>query len=157
MLKRFVQIFGGDPNKRDIDRYSDFVDQINDLEFEFEKLSDAQLKEKTTEFRRRIADGESLDEIMPEAFAVVREASKRTIGLRHFDVQLIGGAVMHTGKIAEMSSIHEVLALTGPFFFIAIQIDVVGSMNRQGYVILRGSFLDGEAGLFRNTYSLNPG
>ena len=69
MLKRFVQIFGGDPNKRDIDRYSDFVDQINDLEFEFEKLSDAQLKEKTTEFRRRIADGESLDEIMPEAFA----------------------------------------------------------------------------------------
>ena len=102
MLKRFVQIFGGDPNKRDIDRYSDFVDQINDLEFEFEKLSDAQLKEKTTEFRRRIADGESLDEIMPEAFAVVREASKRTIGLRHFDVQLIGGAVMHTGKIAEM-------------------------------------------------------
>jgi preprotein translocase subunit SecA len=102
MLKKFVQIFGGDPNKRDIDRYSDLVDQVNALETEFEQLSDEQLKIKTVYFRQRLAEGETLDDILIEAFAAVREASKRTIGLRHYDVQLIGGAVLHHGKIAEM-------------------------------------------------------
>ena len=102
MLKRFVKIFGGDPNKREIEKYSDVVDEINALEPEYEKLTREQLAAKTDEFRARLADGETLDDILVEAFATVREASKRTIGLRHFDVQLIGGSALHQGKIAEM-------------------------------------------------------
>jgi preprotein translocase subunit SecA len=102
MLKKFVRIFGGDPNKREIDKYSDLVDEINNLEPDFEKLSVEELKGKTAEFRARLDEGETLDDLLPEAFAAVREASKRTIGLRHYDVQLIGGAAMHQGKIAEM-------------------------------------------------------
>ncbi len=102
MLKRFVKIFGGDPNKREIEKFSDVVDEINALEPEYEKLSREQLAAKTAEFKARLADDETLDDILVEAFATVREASKRTIGLRHFDVQLIGGAALHQGKIAEM-------------------------------------------------------
>jgi preprotein translocase subunit SecA len=102
MLKKFVRIFGGDPNKREIEKYSDLVDEINNLEPDFEKLSIEELKGKTAEFRARLDEGETLDDILPEAFAAVREASKRTIGLRHYDVQLIGGAAMHQGIIAEM-------------------------------------------------------
>jgi preprotein translocase subunit SecA len=104
MLKKFVRIIGGDPNKRAVDKYADFVSVINDLEEEFdeEHLSEAGLLAKTAEFRARLAGGETLDDILAEAFAAVREASKRTIGLRHFDVQLIGGIALHQGKIAEM-------------------------------------------------------
>jgi preprotein translocase subunit SecA len=102
MLKKFVQLFGGDPNQREIDKYSKLVDEINALEAEFENLTDQELSEKTPEFRARLAEGETLDDLMVEAFATVREASKRTIGLRHYDVQLIGGAALHHGKIAEM-------------------------------------------------------
>jgi preprotein translocase subunit SecA len=102
MLKRIVKIFGGDPNKREIEKYSDAVDEINALDEQFEALSTQALRAKTDEFRARLAEGETLDDILPEAFAAVREASKRTIGLRHYDVQLIGGIAMHQGKIAEM-------------------------------------------------------
>ena len=102
MLKKIVQVFGGDPNKREIEKYSQVVSEINSLESEFEALSDDALREKTTEFRQRIADGSTLDDLLVEAFATVREASKRTIGLRHYDVQLIGGITLHEGKIAEM-------------------------------------------------------
>ena len=102
MLKRFIRVIGGDPNKREIDRLSEIVDQINALESKFEALSEAELSAKTNEFRARLNSGETLDDLLPEAFAAVREASKRTLGLRHFDVQLIGGIVLHQGKIAEM-------------------------------------------------------
>ena len=102
MLKKIVKIFGGDPNKRALDQFSQVVEEINRLEPEVENLSDDALRAKTGEFRTRLAQGETLDDILPEAFAVVREASKRTIGLRHFDVQMIGGIVLHQGKIAEM-------------------------------------------------------
>ncbi|MBN1538235.1 MAG: hypothetical protein JW908_15970 [Anaerolineales bacterium] len=102
MLKNFVRLFGGDPNKRELDKYSGVIDQINDLEKTFEALTDDALAAKTVEFRTRLANGETLDDLLVEAFAVVREASKRTIGLRHYDVQLLGGAVLHQGKIAEM-------------------------------------------------------
>ncbi|GAB1268815.1 preprotein translocase subunit SecA [Aurantivibrio infirmus] len=78
------------------------VKRINELEESIKKLSDEELKQKTSEFKQRLADGESLNDLLPEAFAVVREASVRTIGLRHFDVQLIGGMVLNAGKIAEM-------------------------------------------------------
>jgi preprotein translocase subunit SecA len=92
----------GDPNVRDLKRLRPLVNRINSLEPEYEQLSDGELRAKTDEFRARLDDGEDLDDLLPEAFAAVREASKRTIGLRHFDVQLIGGIVLHQGKIAEM-------------------------------------------------------
>jgi preprotein translocase subunit SecA len=102
MLNRLVRLFAGDPSKRTIDKYSTIVDQINSLEPQFEALSDEDLAAKTIEFRHRLAAGETLDDLLPAAFAAVREASKRSLGLRHYDVQLIGGIVLHQGTIAEM-------------------------------------------------------
>ncbi len=102
MLQKIVKILGGDPHKREILKLSEVASEINDLENEYEKLSLEALKAKTEEFRVRLAEGETLDDILPEAFAAVREASKRTIGLRHYDIQLIGGIALHEGKIAEM-------------------------------------------------------
>ncbi|HSF79971.1 MAG TPA: hypothetical protein VLA49_01980 [Anaerolineales bacterium] len=102
MLKKFVKLIGGDPNKREIEKYSEVVEQINQLEGEYAELSDQALSAKTDEFRNRLEQGESLEDLLPEAYAVVREASKRTIGLRHYDVQMVGGIVLHYGKIAEM-------------------------------------------------------
>ncbi len=102
MLKNFVRLFGGDPNKRELEKFTGLVDQINELEKSYEAISDEALRAKTGEFRARLAEGETLDDIKAEAFAAVREASKRTIGLRHYDVQLVGGAVLHQGTIAEM-------------------------------------------------------
>ena len=102
MLNKIVRVFGGDPNKRQIDEYSEIVDYINSLEPQFEAYSDEQLYGMTTEFRRRLAMGETLENILPDVFAVVRETSKRTLGQRHFDVQLIGGISLHNGIIAEM-------------------------------------------------------
>ncbi len=102
MLKRFVRLFGGDPNQRAIDKYTQIVDEINSLESATEALSREELANKSSEFRARLAEGETLDDILPEAFAAVREASKRTLGLRHYDVQLIGGIALHQKTIAEM-------------------------------------------------------
>jgi preprotein translocase subunit SecA len=96
-----MKLFGS-RNQRLLRRYDRLVSRAGDLETELEALSDAQLREKTDEFRRRLADGVELDELLSEAFAAVREASKRALGLRHFDVQLIGGIVLHQGNIAEM-------------------------------------------------------
>jgi len=101
MLGLVKKIFG-DANEREVKRLSRTVEQINALEPSIARLSDEQLRSKTDEFRKRLDQGESLDDLLPEAFAVVREASKRTLGMRHFDVQLIGGMVLHSGKIAEM-------------------------------------------------------
>ncbi len=93
-----------DSNEKQLKKLQPIVEQINGLEPEFEKLSDADLRAKTDEFRARLKDGETLDQLLPEAFAAVREAAKRTIGQRHFDVQLLGGIVLHQGKIAEMKT-----------------------------------------------------
>ena len=95
------RIFGS-RNERLLKQYSGVVRQINALEAEISKLSDAALQGKTAEFKKRFADGATLAELLPEAFAVVREAGKRTLRMRHFDVQLVGGMVLHDGKIAEM-------------------------------------------------------
>jgi preprotein translocase subunit SecA len=99
--KILTQIFGS-RNERLLKQYRRIVEQINALEPAFEKLSDTELRAKTDEFRKRIADGTTLDDLLPEAFAVVREGGKRALKMRHFDVQLIGGITLHQGKIAEM-------------------------------------------------------
>ncbi|MFC1993004.1 preprotein translocase subunit SecA [Chloroflexota bacterium] len=98
-LDKFV-----DSNEKELKRLQPIVNRINDLEPGFERLSDAELRAKTDDFKARLKDGSSLDELLPEAFAAVREAAKRTIGQRHFDVQLMGGIVLHQGKIAEMKT-----------------------------------------------------
>ncbi len=92
----------GDANERTIKSLEPIVGKINELEKEFRGFSDEQLKAKTAEFKKRLAEEATLDDILPEAFAAVREASKRTLGLRHFDVQLMGGIILHRGNIAEM-------------------------------------------------------
>ncbi len=117
MLKNFVKLFSGDPTKKTVEQYRDLVEQVNALEEQFSALSDQDMLAKTEEFKARIAkaiegieddaerrkfEQDALDEVMPEAFALVREASKRTIGLRHYDVQIIGGAALHHSQIAEM-------------------------------------------------------
>ncbi|MDP2005147.1 MAG: preprotein translocase subunit SecA [Rubrivivax sp.] len=99
--KILTQIFGS-RNERLLKTYRRIVDQVNALETQFEKLSDEQLRAKTDEFRQRVAAGTELDALLPEAFAVVREGGKRSLKMRHFDVQLIGGIALHQGKIAEM-------------------------------------------------------
>ncbi len=93
-----------DSNEKELRRLQPLVDRINELESEFEKLTDAELRARTDEFKGRLKAGSSLDELLPEAFAAVREAAKRTIGQRHFNVQLMGGIVLHQGKIAEMKT-----------------------------------------------------
>ncbi|MCX7218241.1 MAG: preprotein translocase subunit SecA, partial [Burkholderiales bacterium] len=98
-----TKIFGS-RNQRLLKQYQKTVRDINALEPTLEALSDEQLQAKTGEFKERIAKGETLDAILPEAFAVCREASKRVLKMRHFDVQMIGGMVLHFGKIAEMGT-----------------------------------------------------
>ncbi|MDQ7743433.1 preprotein translocase subunit SecA [Hydrogenophaga pseudoflava] len=102
MATNFLTKLFGSRNDRLLKTYRKTVERINSLEPQFEKLSDDELKAQTAEFKRRLADGASLDSILPEAFAVVREASKRVMKMRHFDVQLVGGIALHSGKIAEM-------------------------------------------------------
>ncbi len=104
MLKGLTKLIGGDPIQRLLDEYREVVNQINELEPSLQALSDEELRSKTGIFRERLKAGESLDDLLVEAFGVVREASIRTIGLRHFDVQLVGGIVLHQGKIAEMKT-----------------------------------------------------
>lgn len=101
MLGLVKKIFG-DANEREVKRLTRKVEEINALESTISALSDEELAAKTVQFRARLAKGETIDQILPEAFAVTREASKRTLGMRHFDVQLMGGIVLHEGKIAEM-------------------------------------------------------
>ncbi len=104
MFNKLITKLVGSRNDRLIKRMERSVKEVNKLEPEFKKLSDDELRAKTTEFRERLAGGEGLDELLPEAFAVCREASVRTLGMRHFDVQLIGGMVLHHGQIAEMKT-----------------------------------------------------
>ena len=99
----FNKIFGT-YSEKEVKRVMPIVEKINSLEEDISKLSDIELKNKTVEFKERISKGETLDDILPEAFATVREASKRVLGMRHFDVQLIGGIILHQGRIAEMKT-----------------------------------------------------
>ncbi len=102
MISKLLTSIFGSSNNRTLKRLRKRVAQINKLEPTFEQLSDEALKDKTAEFKQRLADGVSLDSLLPEAFATVREASKRVLGMRPFDVQLIGGMVLTGRNIAEM-------------------------------------------------------
>ncbi len=104
MIGTILKKVFGTANERELKRIQVAVDKINALEEGVARLADADLRAKTEEFKKRLEEGETLDDLLPEAFAVVREASKRTLGLRHFDVQLIGGIVLHSGKISEMKT-----------------------------------------------------
>jgi preprotein translocase subunit SecA len=122
MFKNLFNKVVGSPVERALQRYRTIVEQINSFEPALKALSDDQLRGKTTEFRERLAKGESLDDLLPEAFATVREASVRSIGLRHYDVQMIGGIVLHEGKIAEMKTGEgKTLVATLPLYLNALE------------------------------------
>ncbi|MCI8352753.1 MAG: preprotein translocase subunit SecA, partial [Clostridia bacterium] len=91
-------------SEKEVKRVMPIVKKINELEGEISKLTDEELRAKTAEFKKELENGKTLNDILPEAFAVVREASKRVLGMRHFDVQLIGGIILHQGRIAEMKT-----------------------------------------------------
>ena len=122
MRQLLSRLFVGDLNAKIVNRLQPTAEKINRLEPEFQKLSAESLRAKTAEFKGRLARGETLDDILPEAFAVVREASKRTTGMRHFDVQLIGGMALHHGKIAEMRTGEgKTLVATLPIYLNALE------------------------------------
>ncbi|MCA0371145.1 MAG: preprotein translocase subunit SecA [Proteobacteria bacterium] len=102
MFENVLKRLFGSANEREIKKLAPLVKRVNSYEPTFEALTDAELREKTFEFKNRLSDGQTLDDILPEAFAVVREASKRVLGMRHFDVQLMGGMILHKGMVAEM-------------------------------------------------------
>src|SRR5262245_22306407 len=102
MIQKLFQKVLGSRNDRVLRRLQNAVNEINALEPVMERLTDAELSAQTPLLRERLNNGDTLDSLLPEAFAVVREASRRTLGMRHFDVQLIGGMVLHEGKISEM-------------------------------------------------------
>jgi len=120
-MLNFIQKMFGTKNERELKRIAPLVDEINRFEPAVKKLTDEELKAKTAEFKERLASGASLDDILTEAFAVVREAAWRTVGMRPFDVQLIGGIVLHEGKIAEMKTGEgKTLAATMPLYLNAL-------------------------------------
>ena len=127
-------------SEKEVKRIRPIVDKINGLEEEISKLSDSELKAKTEKFKNRYANGESLDDLLPEAFAVVREASKRVLGMRHFDVQLIGGVVLHQGRIAEMKTGEgKTLVATLPVYLNALTGEGVHVITVNDYLAKRDS------------------
>ena len=130
----------GDPNKKELKVCQGYVDKINALEPEISGLSDARLRAKTDEFRLRLTKGETLDDLLPEAFAVIREAAKRVMGLRHFDVQLMGGCILHRGKIAEMRTGEgKTLVATLPAYLNALEGKGVHVVTVNDYLARRDS------------------
>ena len=140
MFSSFVKKFIGSKNERELKKMWPIVDKINSLEASVVALSNEQLAGKTSEFKERCAKGESLDALLPEAFAVCREASKRALGMRHFDVQLIGGMVLHSGKIAEMKTGEgKTLVATLPAYLNAISGKGVHVVTVNDYLAKRDS------------------
>lgn len=129
-----------DYNKREVKKLTPKIDIINSLESEMQSLTDAELGAKTVEFKNRLADGETLDDLLPEAFAVVREASVRTLGMRHFDVQLLGGMVLHMGRISEMKTGEgKTLVATLPTYLNALEGRGVHIVTVNDYLATRDS------------------
>lgn len=121
MIGKILKGIFGSKNERELKSMAPVVDRINELEPQFKALSDEQLRARTDEFKGRLFEGETVDDILPEAFALVREASVRSLGMRHFDVQLVGGIVLHNGKIAEMKTGEgKTLAATLPLYLNAL-------------------------------------
>ncbi|NUR22595.1 preprotein translocase subunit SecA [Frateuria sp.] len=140
MFNRALTSLFGSRNERVLRQLSKTVARINALEPEFEKLDDAALRGKTDEFRQRLAGGEALDKLLPEAFAVVREGAKRVLGMRHYDVQLIGGMVLHMGKIAEMRTGEgKTLVATLPVYLNALEGKGVHVVTVNDYLARRDS------------------
>ncbi|MEG8065271.1 preprotein translocase subunit SecA [Xanthomonas hortorum pv. gardneri] len=138
MINSLLTRVFGSRNERQLRQLTRLVTQINALEPTIEKLSDAELQAKTPEFKQRLAAGESLDKILPEAFAVCREASRRVLGMRHYDVQLIGGMVLHLGKIAEMRTGEgKTLVATLPVYLNALQGEGVHVVTVNDYLARR--------------------
>ena len=140
MLKILDRLFNGS-NEKEVKKLRKIVEEkINPLEPSMVKLSDSSLAAKTLEFKERLAKGETLDDLLPEAFAVVREASRRVLGMRHFDVQLIGGIVLHQGKIAEMSTGEgKTLVATAPTYLNALEGKGVHVITVNDYLAKRDS------------------
>lgn len=127
-------------SEKEVKRVMPIVDKINGLEEEISKLTDEQLKNKTKEFKKQLEEGKTLDDILPEAFAVVREASKRVLGMRHFDVQLIGGIILHQGRIAEMKTGEgKTLVATLPVYLNALTGEGVHVITVNDYLAKRDS------------------
>ncbi|WP_447591934.1 preprotein translocase subunit SecA [Stenotrophomonas rhizophila] len=140
MINSLLTRVFGSRNERQLRQLNRIVAKVNALEPEIEKLSDEQLKAKTPEFKQRIADGEALDKVLPEAFAVCREASRRVLGMRHYDVQLIGGMVLHLGKIAEMRTGEgKTLVATLPVYLNALEGKGVHVVTVNDYLARRDS------------------
>jgi len=139
-LLEFLKKIFGDDNEREIKRLMKYVDAINAFEPDIEKLSDISLAAKTPEFKGRLDQGESLESILPEAFAVVREASRRVLGMRHFDVQLLGGLTLHAGNIAEMRTGEgKTLVATLPVYLNALAGNGVHVVTVNDYLAKRDS------------------
>ncbi len=140
MFSSLIKKFIGSKNERELKKMWPIVEKINGLESSISKLSDDQLQAKTAEFKERHVKGESLDLLLPEAFAVCREAGKRVLGMRHFDVQLIGGMVLHSGKIAEMKTGEgKTLVATLPAYLNAISGKGVHVVTVNDYLAKRDS------------------
>ncbi|HKK22582.1 MAG TPA: preprotein translocase subunit SecA, partial [Pseudohaliea sp.] len=157
----FTKIFGS-RNERLVKSYAKLVKAINGLEDEYRNKSDEELAAMTPGFRERLANGEPLDSLIPEAFAAVREAADRTVGMRHFDVQLIGGLVLHEGKISEMKTGEgKTLVATLPAYLNALTGDGVHIVTVYEYLASRDaawmgpvySFLGLEVGVIRSGQS----
>ena len=140
MLDTLLAKVFGTQNERELKKIRPIVDQVNALEQSTRALTDAQLRDKTAEFKTRVANGESLDDLLPEAFAVVREAGRRVLNMRHFDVQLIGGCVLHQGKIAEMKTGEgKTLVATLPAYLNALAGEGVHVVTVNDYLARRDS------------------
>ena len=140
MLQTFLAKVIGTQNERDLKKLRPLVAQINALEPSIKPLSDDALRGKTAEFKARVANGESLDDLLPESFAVVREAGRRVLNMRHFDVQLIGGMVLHGGRIAEMKTGEgKTLVATLPAYLNALQGKGVHVVTVNDYLARRDS------------------
>jgi len=140
MLGTLLAKVFGTQNERDLKRLTPIVATVNEFESSIRPLTDEQLRAKTVEFRERLAKGETLDGLLPEAFAVVREAGRRTLNMRHFDVQLIGGMVLHQGRIAEMKTGEgKTLVATLPAYLNALEGKGVHVVTVNDYLARRDS------------------
>src|SRR6476660_2957437 len=140
MIQTILAKIVGTQNERDLKKLRPIVGQVGAFEPAIQALTDVQLRAKTAEFRARLANGETLDDLLPEAFAVVREAGRRVLSMRHFDVQLIGGAVLHKGKIAEMKTGEgKTLVATLPAYLNALEGKGVHVVTVNDYLARRDS------------------